>query len=92
MNGFYIIGLTFLFQISAYLLLDNYGFKYWKYLILGIILVFYFFFPFLLPSTEKDVPRCGMSAMALVLGFWIFGGGATVLTHLLYISLKKIAD
>lgn len=80
-------------QILGYLLLDKYGFKKWKYLVFGLILILHFFvFPdFFIPKYKEGEFRCGMPIMAIYLAFWIIGGGLTIIFHFGYVLVKRFA-
>ena len=88
---FSIIGLMIFIQITAYILLDKYKYKNWKYLALCLMLCLHFFvLPyFFIPEIEDGEPKCGMPAMALLLGFWIIGGSGTFISHFVYSLAKR---
>lgn len=91
MTPIYVIILLLIPQIIGYILLDRNDLKKWKYLILIIILGLNFLvFPsYFIPENQNYEPRCGMPALANTLSFWIIGGGLTILTHVMYVFIKK---
>lgn len=84
--------LLFAFQVIAYILLDKYKFGSWKYLVLAVCLILNFFILpyYFMPDYSESEIRCGMPALGIILGFWILGGGLTIVTHLVYFIIKKI--
>jgi hypothetical protein len=87
-----VILIFFLIQIAGYILLDKYNLKNWKYLILGGLLVSYIFVlpSYFIPNNPTNELRCGMPALAITLGFWIFGCGTALITHFTYIIIRNI--
>ena len=87
----FIIALIIFIQIGAYILLDKFDYKNWKYLVLCLILILHFFvLPyFMIAEIVNDEPKCGMPAMALLLSFWVIGGSATIISHFVYVLAKK---
>lgn len=79
-------------QIIGYIILDKLSLKVWKYLILGISLVAYIFVlpSYFIPDNPNNEPRCGMPALGITLAFWIFGCGATLFAHLIYILINRL--
>jgi hypothetical protein len=89
----HLIIIMLIIQILGYIFLDEYGFKKWKYLVFGIILILHFFvFPnFFMPKYKEGEFRCGMPIMGVYLVFWLIGGGLTIILHFIYLILKRIA-
>lgn len=73
-------------QILLYILIDQLNIKYAKGLILFAILYAHIFVlpGYFIPAPKPGGVNCGMPMMAITLGFWIFGGGVTLLTHYIY--------
>ncbi len=78
-------------QIGLYILLDKYNLKDWKFLVLGILIILNFsLLPrYFVSQLQLDHVRCGMPASAIVIGFWFFGNGITILAHCLYAVWAK---
>ena len=77
--------LMFIIQVCEYILLDKNNLSKWKYLPLAIGLVLDFFVlpDYFMPEYQDGELRCGMPALAITLGFWIFSGGLII--HTLFI-------
>ena len=78
-------------QITAYILLDKYGLKNWKYLVLGLVLLTDLFMPpgFFIERKPGEIVKCGMQELSVKMFFMVFGGITAIITHLVYIVLKK---
>lgn len=81
-----------LIQIIGYLILDKVNLKAWKYSILVVLLIAYIFIlpNHFIPDNQNNVPRCGIPALGITLVFWVLGCGTTLLTHLIYVLIKRI--
>ncbi len=86
MTPLHVIASMLAIQVIGYVLLDRYNLSAWKYLIFGIILVLHFFVlpGYFFPNNPTHEPMCGMPVLAITLGFWILGGGVTLMTHVIY--------
>lgn len=81
-----------LFQLLTYYLLDKYKLKFSKTLVFILVLLgYYFLFPqYFFPEPRKDGINCGIPVLAILLGFWVFGTIAALITHILWIiKLQK---
>ncbi|WP_281337296.1 hypothetical protein [Flavobacterium eburneipallidum] len=92
MAPIHLITLILIMQILGYFLLDKYGFKKWKYLVFGLILILHLFVlpNFFIPKYKEGEFRCGMPIMAIYMVFWFIGGGLTIIFHFGYVLVKKI--
>jgi hypothetical protein len=80
-------------QIGLYIVLDKLNLKDWKFLVLGILIILNIwllpsYFISKLPLLSGQV-RCGLPASAIVIGFWFFGNGISILGHCLYMIWRK---
>ncbi|TYR38404.1 hypothetical protein FXV77_03755 [Sphingobacterium phlebotomi] len=94
MESYSIIGILFTVQVMSYLQLDRRNRSSWKYLVLIILLGLHLFaVPQLLLTIINDPNdglRCGMSDLGLVLLFWVFGAGGTIIIHLAYVLWRRL--
>ena len=92
MNPLQLIFLLFLVQVICYLLLDKINFAKWKYLIFGLLIIGYIFVipSCFFPDNPKNEPMCGMPMVAITFAFWFLGCGTVIMTHIVYILIKKI--
>ncbi|WP_407480576.1 hypothetical protein [Elizabethkingia meningoseptica] len=85
-----IIFITIL-QITAYILLDKYGLKNWKYLVLGLVLLTELFMPpgFFTERKPEEIVKCGMQELSVKMFFMVFGIIIAFVTHFTYVIIKK---
>ena len=78
------------FQCIGYIVLDLYKQNKWKVLILVLLLIMYIFIlpGYYIPKVSKK-DSCGMPYIAITLGFWVFGGGLSIITHIVYVLLAR---
>jgi hypothetical protein len=80
-----ILFVTSSIQTAGYAVLDKFGFRKLKLLVLFLVLGAYFFvFPKMFMPTPDPEFVCAMPAMALDLAFWIFGALTALLTDIFY--------
>ena len=93
MTPIHVFILMFTLQVCGYILLDKNNLSKWKYLLLaiGLILDFFVLPDYFMPEYKEGELRCGMPVLGLYLAFWIFGGGSIILTHIVYLIVKKIS-
>lgn len=83
-----IIIILFLLQILGYIYLDRNNLRYWKFLILGILLFLYGILPFcFVPPNPNHEPRFE-GLFYMISGIWILGGGITIMIYLIYWLIK----
>jgi len=87
----YTIVLITILQITAYILLDKYKLKNWKYLILGLILLIDISMPpdFFIEKNPNEIMKCGNQALGIKLFFMILGGTIGIITHFIYVMVMK---
>ena len=88
----FILGVS-LIQFAVYILNNKLNTDFPSLVILLTLLLCYFFvFPrFFFPEPIEDEINCGMPALGVTLGFWIFGTIAGIATHLVWFVIKKLA-
>ncbi len=79
-------------QIGLYLFLDNKKIKNGKSIAFATLLMGHLFIlpQFFFPEPDPNGINCGMPVLGITLAFWVIGGGATVLMHILYFFLRKL--
>lgn len=92
MTPFNVFGILFIIQIVGYIFLDKFNLKKWKYLILGLLLVVYIFIipRYFSPDISDDEIECGMPMLVVTLTIWLLGCGITLITHVIYITIKNL--
>lgn len=85
------IVLITILQITAYILLDKYKLKNWKYLILGLILLIDINMPpgFFIEKDANEIVKCGNQALGIKLFFMILGGTIAIITHFIYVMVMR---
>lgn len=88
----FIIFISFV-RLLLYYFIEKYSLKFPKPILLVLVLIgYYFVFPqYFMPEPKGDGINCGMPAMGILLGFWVFGTIAGIATHIIWIikSQKK---
>ena len=86
-----VIGILVFFQILVYVIADDRRVGWLKTLVLGLMLTLHFFVlpSYFYPTTPTDRVNCGLPALGVTLGFWIVGGGMTLLTHFIYPTTRS---
>ena len=81
-------------QILLYLIVDHQNWKYGKIIVMLAILIGHFFvFPsYFYPDTNSEGINCGMPILLVNTVFWVFGGGLTLIFHILYWMIKKLVN
>lgn len=81
-----------LIQLGLYYVLKRYNSTIPDFLVILPLLACYFIvLPYLFsPEPSKDGINCAMPALAITLGFWIYGTLATICTHILWVIKKRI--
>ncbi|CAI9684849.1 hypothetical protein HZP84_00395 [Elizabethkingia anophelis] len=89
----YTIVIITILQITAYILLDKYKLKNWKYLILGFILLIDISMPpgFFIEKDPNEIVKCGNQSLGIKLFFMILGGAIAVITHFIYVMVMKFS-
>lgn len=55
------------------------------WVLIAFLFLYFFILPKLFyPKTQPDGINCGMPIMAITLAFWLFGGLASLITHVVY--------
>lgn len=82
----FFIGIVCLLQYGVYLLNQRTKPKIPSVLIAILFLPLHFFvFPQLFfPPPRPDGINCGMPQLGIVLGFWVFGTGGVLITHVIW--------
>lgn len=81
-------------QLIIYSYADKKKIRHGRILILFLILIQYaFVFPFLFtPSSEDLEDGAGAFLPSVFIGFWVLGGGITLLVHVVYVVVKSKND
>ncbi|MCT3920971.1 hypothetical protein HZP98_14955 [Elizabethkingia anophelis] len=89
----YTIVIITILQITAYILLDKYKLKNWKYLILGFILLIDISMPpgFFIEKDPNEIVKCGNQSLGIKLFFMILGGAIAVITHFIYVMVMRFS-
>lgn len=87
-----LIVILLIVQLIGYLLFDKYHKKKWKLLIFGLLMIGYIFIipSYFFPDNPNNEPRCGMPLVGITLAFWILGCGTVLITHIVYLLIKRI--
>lgn len=87
----YTLVLITILQITAYILLDKYKLKNWKYLILGLILLIDISMPpsFFIEKNPNEIVKCGNQALGIKLFFMILGGTIAIINHFIYVMVMR---
>ena len=79
------IFLITILQIALYFLLEKRKLGNFKFLVLISVLVGYIFiFPPMFYPKMPEGPKCGLPMMGVTLAFWVIGGLASTMAHLIY--------
>ncbi|MDV3752885.1 hypothetical protein CMU19_16000 [Elizabethkingia anophelis] len=89
----YTIVIITILQITAYILLDKYKLKNWKYLILGFILLIDISMPpgFFIEKDPNEIVKCGNQSLGIKLFFMILGCAIAVITHFIYVMVMRFS-
>ena len=82
-------------QVFSYITIDSKKINIHKLWILALFLLFYFLIlPYILYQIQfknfEEQPRCALPVVGMIGACWFFGGGITLITHLLYYTVKKL--
>ncbi|WP_445452084.1 hypothetical protein [Flavobacterium sp. 25HG05S-40] len=82
-------------QVFCYIMIDSKKVNIHKLWILTLFFLFYFLIlPYILYQIQfnniEEKPRCALPVVGMIGACWVFGGGITLIAHLLYYAVKKL--
>ncbi len=86
-----LIFIVLVLQLLGYIFLDRYGYPNWKVAVLLFVIVLHLYvLPAIVTAYLFPEPTtCGLPVMAVVLGFWVIGGGLTLFAHGVYYLVRR---
>ncbi|NMM47842.1 hypothetical protein [Marinigracilibium pacificum] len=77
-------------QFISYLVFDRLKVKHATRYIFTLVILGYLFIlpPLFYPEPQPDGGTCGMPVLGITLGFWVIGGIAAPITHIIFRSIR----